>query len=467
MLRQQRWTKSQNYKKYIAPIAIIAIIFILIIKMIISSWNVGKSTSTWSSMLVTPAEKAEAYIYLWEIKKQIEWATKFYSTDKEIRVESWEVTINKENTSSVIYLNKNWELAYKWDDAENSVFELINWETFIETKDIAYRFKLNLFEVQIPKQSVVMLYRTVVWNSIYVLKWEANLLINNKNIKVWVGQQLELTNFDKDVNVESKISPINDDLRWNNDFYIKHNWDYYLKSNSATWSWETLSWSWWTWSLSSDWLKKSILITYPEDEQTVNTNLIDIEGKIVSSRIEKVTINDKEALLNKEVKTFSLKWFKLASSVNNLVYKTYDKDSLLISKWVLTIYSSNSKQDDKEITPKVTNYPISSKDFSMTTPWENPYKTSEDFVKIEWKISKAWAVKYITVNDYKLTKFSVWWTSWYYFANKNWGTMKDGINNYEVKFFWENDELLYTQMVIIVREDKQQSDEKTQSWSSR
>jgi hypothetical protein len=43
-------------------------------------------------------------------------------------------------------------------------------------------------------------------------------------------------------------------------------------------------------------------------------------------------------------------------------------------------------------------------------------------------------------------------TYWYYFANKDFGTMNDGINLYTIKYYGPNDELLFTNLFTIVKE---------------
>jgi len=63
-------------------------------------------------------------------------------------------------------------------------------------------------------------------------------------------------------------------------------------------------------------------------------------------------------------------------------------------------------------------------------------------------------VKYIVVNDYKLQKFVQNSNVWYYYANTQSETMKDGINLYNIKFYGNNGNLLYTQLFTIVKENK-------------
>lgn len=63
-------------------------------------------------------------------------------------------------------------------------------------------------------------------------------------------------------------------------------------------------------------------------------------------------------------------------------------------------------------------------------------------------------VQYIIVNDYRLQRYVPNSTSWYYHANADIGTMKDGMNLYNIKFYDANDTLLYTQLFTIIKDDK-------------
>ncbi len=56
------------------------------------------------------------------------------------------------------------------------------------------------------------------------------------------------------------------------------------------------------------------------------------------------------------------------------------------------------------------------------------------------------------MNGFRLTKFTQYGTYWYYFANQDYGTMNDGINTYEIKYFGDNDQVLKTSQFIIVKE---------------
>jgi hypothetical protein len=49
----------------------------------------------------------------------------------------------------------------------------------------------------------------------------------------------------------------------------------------------------------------------------------------------------------------------------------------------LTVYTTSKEKAKEELEkPTVTTYPLSSKDFRIVAPNDNPYKTTENIVKI-------------------------------------------------------------------------------------
>lgn len=320
--------------------------------------------------------------------------------------------------------------------------------------------KLTNFSVVPSTDSVIILSQNTIASNIYVLKGSATVSDYSKkssSTSVGVGQQLTIMKNDLSsttLQFSSKIEPISDYIK-TTDLYIKHNGDSLLSSVSGQNQTGTGTTGTGTsGALMTKNAKIGLVITSPEDESTVDTSEVNIEGKIMNTDIAKVTINDKEALLDKAQQSFTYKSFALASATNNVVYKAYDSEGGIITKGILTIYTSkNTSKEDATKKPSVTTYPISDKDFRIISPTENPYKTTDDIVRIEGRVNKG-VVKYITINDFRLSKFPQLGTSWYYFANKDYGTMNDGINLYTIKYYGENDELLSTNLFTIVKEEK-------------
>ncbi|EKE28619.1 MAG: hypothetical protein ACD_3C00037G0010 [uncultured bacterium (gcode 4)] len=475
MTRLRTNEKQSNLSGMFLPLLIALIVIVLIIKAFFwgSSADTNKHLNEWYVTVTPNQEKSEIYIYMsWDSSKQIDWSTKMYPTDAKMEVKSWEAKVTIDNSNLKLFVNKLWELKYDWKNSQWENFTVNNWDIWIETDSMPSKYITRNFSVESNWIWVFSFSQNLMASSIYVLKWEVNVTPTSDKsdvvaTKIWVWQKLTILNTDltwENFKIEDKIEPI-DDIFKESDFFTKHNWLNYLNANVTLpdWTW-TGSSAWTGSSVVKGW--KNIIITYPEDEATVEWNTVNIEGKISSTNVEKVTLNDKEASLNKEDKTFVAKDFTLDETINNIVYKAYDKDSNMITKWVLTIYttSKNKAKADQE-KPTVTTYPLSSKDFQIFLPTENPYKTTDNLVKIAWSINK-WAVKFITINDFRLTKFPQYSTNWYYFANKDYGTMNDWINLYTIKYYWKEDELLYTSLFTIVKEPSwSDSDSNTSSWS--
>jgi hypothetical protein len=189
-----------------------------------------------------------------------------------------------------------------------------------------------------------------------------------------------------------KINPLEDFFKQSN-LFIKHNGSAYLSagSDSSLSLSGTLSGTGITASgsiLQNTGMKRDIIITYPQDEGTSDTQSIDITGNIGDGRIVKVTFNEKDAAINVAEKSFILKGYQLTNEVNDIVYKTFDKDASLVSKGTFTVYLSKKVKKDEENKATVTTYPLSDKDFRIVAPAENPYKTTDNVVRIEGRVNK-------------------------------------------------------------------------------
>ncbi|EKD66833.1 MAG: hypothetical protein ACD_49C00009G0058 [uncultured bacterium (gcode 4)] len=475
--------QTNNYSSFILPIIIAIGIIILIVKLIF--WGSNNTVNrTWNYINVEPSlENSKIYIYMsGDSKKEIDGSTKMFSTDNKVQIESGEAKISFPDNDSISYLDKRWELQYEWLSNSKQVFSLLNSDFWTEVNTGLIQVKLKNFTVDPEASSVLAFSQNAIASNVFVLKWTAKITLNiasdkEKSVSLGVGQKITILNNDlKDeaLKLDDKVVPI-DVLFKEEDFFVRHNWLNYLE---WSWSW-SLSWSGLAGS-GSTLLKnqKYISFIYPTDEATVDWPLVDIEWTIMSVDVEKITLNDKEVSINKWENKFSFKWFNLWNSVNNVVYKAYDIDNNLLTKWVIIIYSNWWDVKKEEEKPTVTSYPISDKDFRIIEPAGNPYKTTENVVKIVWQVNK-WVVKYISINWFRLTKFPQFSSTWYYFANKDYGTMNDGINLYTIKYYWTNDELLSTNLFTIVKEAPEvtpaptvtpviptPTPEKTSSWST-
>lgn len=86
--------------------------------------------------------------------------------------------------------------------------------------------------------------------------------------------------------------------------------------------------------------------------------------------------------------------------------------------------------------------------FKVVAPASDFYETRETKVKIEGTVA-AKAAHHITINGFRLNSFAANGTSWYYFANQQFGNLEEGVNTYTIQYFDAQDNEVYKQLFII------------------
>jgi hypothetical protein len=196
----------------------------------------------------------------------------------------------------------------------------------------------------------------------------------------------------------------------------------------------------------------AIEITAPKINTMTRDATIAVMGNILSKEVKRVTINNVDATVSPVNGTFVLQSVPVTGEVFDIVYKAYDANNTVLQVGVMSVFGSKSAAEaNGKLIPET--FPVSAKDFRITAPTANPYSTTEGFIKVQGTIPKG-TVDYIIVNDYRLQKFIAKSSSWYYFANMDTGTMKDGLNLYTIKFYSADNTLLYSQPFTIIKESK-------------
>jgi hypothetical protein len=377
----------------------------------------------------------------------------FWASDSILSVISWSSHLTKDGLS--VWVDKWGEVSYKGGTNSGITFEVSQWRVWIEWSS-SLRLKLKHIGVDLSSNDVVLVEQQRIHSIVYVLSGSVEMDAGEaRRTTLDAGNRIMVSQSDL-VNPGTTLASLSDkidDSIKQNSFFIAHNGQTLLEQNilsgtSTGSSGKTLSGivnapfnSPWTWG-------KYITILSPFDGSIVTGSLIKVTWKILSPNVSKVVINDKIANLDITTNTFSLAT-PITTDTLDIVYKAYDAGGGLLERWVLTLYSEERKQWTDKLIP--TTFPTSDKVFRIVSPSENPYKTTLSSVTVSGAVPRN-TVEYITVNNFRLKKFLPNGTSWQYYANIPYGTMKEGFNLYEIRFYSSNNTLLSTQLFTIIKE---------------
>lgn len=447
---------KKTIKDYLIPI--IWIFIVLLILFSVFSWDdtdnskLETNTEVTASDLIVKLDDAlsEAYIMNEKEEKQPISSSSKLSPLGKLVVKEWSATIEN-STLGTMKLNKMWELESdkKW------VLKLNSSDLWIEAKK-SFSIDTMYSKIKISAWSVISISQNEALSTVYVISWSAEVsnLVWKKTL-LWNLQKLTISNQDaSNDEVDLTLSKDNiDEFFKSSEWYTKNNWDSFL-------SWSLLSSSGATGStMSWNLLDSTLTLTDLRDEMVLSSSKLSISWQYSNDFVSYITLDWVKAKIDTENKTFSFGTYTLTKKENDLVFKIYDTDWDVMSKVVYTFYynwaiiqdESNTQVND---TPKVVetsrNYPIDGSKFVFTAPWTSPYTTSETFVTIRWQ-TPAWVSK-VVVNWHQLSSFN--WSTWRYHANADSDNFKDGTNVYEVKYYWDNGKLVYTNSYVIIKKQK-------------
>jgi hypothetical protein len=151
-----------------------------------------------------------------------------------------------------------------------------------------------------------------------------------------------------------------------------------------------------------------ILFDSPVDESTVETKVLTVTGRVLSPSVSRVVINGTPATIDPAKQTFSLGAVPLTAKENNIVYRTFDVSGGLLSKGVVTVYTTApglaaGTTAGASTRAQVETYKPDNR-FKIIAPSADFYETRETKVKIEGRVT-ANVAHHITINDFKLNSF--------------------------------------------------------------
>ena len=459
---------QKNFKDYLAPIVIIAVISILVLNYMFSSpsttTNPVGDTSFLTVSLADSDSKWTINSTKWDKTDLVAWENKVYKTQT-IQATNWTINITLASSWGSMVLDRLWELKYS-DNGSFYLYASNLWANLTSDTTIEMKYA----KVQASAWSVFSLSQNEISSSIYVVS--GNVSVSNSSnsqtsLTKWESIVIMRDSADSNTDISTLKTQIQDYIK-TDDWFVKNNWAFYLSQidSASTLSWSTLSWSVNTWSLNS--ISWSTSQTYWDaanawgyisfdnlyDEAQISTDSLDVEWNVLSDNVNTIEINGQNADIDAQTKKFSLKWLKVTAKSNDIVYKIYDASSNLLYKWVLTLYYTDwtaTSNTDSSLA-QVQNYPISTSDtYKIISPKANPYTTSDSVVKIEWTVPYR-TVEKIVINDFTLQKFTSYGSYWSYFANTWFGNLKDWVNIYKIQYYGANNKLLFENNFTIIKQ---------------
>lgn len=414
--------------------------------------NADKSASGTPSVNILPGKDAKVSIYMSsDTQNEITGPTKMFSTDKMVRVTSGDSEIEIEGSTAKISIETLSELAYLGKITDLQTFELINGYVWMEAPNGDLGLNLKFFQAKFAPGSVIIASQNTRASNLYVLRGEAEVKTEGGSARVASGQMISLLQSEtKNSNLADKIGALDDFVKQSSIFKRK-NGDALLATPDTTMnsSGAIVGTSSGSITTGSEIGAKAIVVSYPEDEQEVDTEKITIEGTISNPNVRKITFGKMEAKITTDGKAFSVKDYVLTEEMNDINYRVYDESGVQLEKDVITVKLTKKSVTQKK--PDVVSYPVSSKDFKILSPAENPFKTTDSSVKIRGSFAPD-LVKFIKVNNYQLQQFRQFGTSWTYNASIDNGNMEEGVNEYLITYYGTNDDVLYTSKIYIVKE---------------
>lgn len=433
--------------------AVWVVIWLIVLKWMFW-WSEDRTSASWY-LLITPTQTGGSVTISMSAssKNEITHSDKLYTTDKSVVVSSGASAL-AENDSMKIDIDGNTELSYISAIPSENAIGVSKWRAWINATQWSVTVQLKNFSIKMQSGDILLVEQNYAYSTAYAIRGTLSLSTTIWSYSLEAGNRIMIWASDLTGNVQiASLAGAVDESIMQSVLFQRNNWFTYLSQinpvsmlSGSSSSGSILS------SGSLNTTHRFIEITDPIDGTIAKTTTITVMGKILSKEVKRVTINDKDTSVSPVNESFILQNILVDKDILNLVFKAYDSNNSLLEKWVIVVFATKWAKDTQGRLVS-NNFPISNKDFKITFPGENPYKTTDSVVKVQWTVPKD-TVSYIVVNDYRLQKFTPNSTTWYYYANTDTKSMVDGINLYTIKFYGPDNSLLYSQLFTIVKEPK-------------
>lgn len=349
------------------------------------------------------------------------------------------------NQKNSLNMNTATKLRYLGETPEGkSQFRLENKDLWVQSDTSTVVLDLIGVSLTPSSMTVMNVSKNELFTTITVFQWSATLNLGGSQLEIVAGKQLNYSAL-KTLTIEdltTRLTAINPDSLTSDWMKLNNASSYVLATTPTTTSTTATA------GVNGG----LILFDSPTDESTVEWKTISVTGRVLSPTVSRVVINGTPATVDPAKQTFSLGSVELTAKENNLVYKTYDVGGTLLSKGVLTVYTtatglSTSTNLSNGSRAQVETYKADNR-FRITAPSSDFYETRETKVRIEGAVT-ANVAHHITINDFRLSSFKAGGTSWYYFANQQFDNLQEGVNTYTIRYFDAQDNEIYKQLFVI------------------
>lgn len=447
-MSRRRNPVTKNIKDYLVPIVWGILILFLLISIFTGGneqVDIQKENQLWITVTMDTSNTQSFVIYPGQDKVGV---------TENISLFKWEQLIVKEGSLSLdipeLWNARLWKLG-EMKFNENGSFTHTSGKVWFNTTgnvDINAKFA----SIKMWENSHVSLDQNEMATTIYSLSGIVEVInIAGQNVLLLPGEKISISRLDAnnwDLDMKSLKMDI-DDLFKNDDWYILNNWDKYLNKpldedeDNVTATWSTLI------SNSS----RVLIFDNIEDEANIDSASLDIKGKFWDDTIVKITMNNSEAKINTEKKTFIIEWVDTSNNQNDLVFRAYDDAWDVLEKKLITLYYNgvNNSNNSSSFGNVKTYDDVDASQFIFTEPSKfTTFSTKASEVTIKWQVLNK-DVAIVKVNGYQLKSYSPVYGTWRYYAFERFNTLGNGSNVYTVRYYDKNNKLIYTNNYTIVK----------------
>lgn len=436
-----------NILGYVFPIILAFIVILIFAQILFRGWDSTPVERANVSYAYASPATGDAKVFIQKRgDKRDEVTTNSQVLENQlVQVDEGTGSFTLANSQTNIHLGTATKLRYLGQEGVNHVVRLENKEIWTKVAEPDIKIDLVNYQVLPSSDSVFDISKNNLFTTITVLSGMVTVRNENYTGEITAGKQVQIQSFKTLEESFASLALLSNEFRLS-DWYVLNNGAQYetsaAQSNATT--------SGIAQSATSRSSGAPILFEFPQDEATVESADIVIQGRILSTLVSRITIGSETAQIDYVNNSFVFPEMTLDQKQNELIYRVFSADGTLMHKGVLTVYLSQAPAGSGSGWDLATadNYPAPKAWYLVISPDPDYHVTSDNVVRVDGVVP-AGQVDHIIVNDFRLSKFPSGGTDWYYFANAQFGNLNPGMNLYEIKYYDDSDEIIHRQLFVI------------------